>query len=245
MQNSKKRKLKPQNLLIVLACICLIIGTFVVLLSNHSTSNSDSKAKTVNKHYETIATVMIDAGHGGYDGGTIAEDGTTEKDLTLALALETGKQLKKLNPGIKVVYTRTSDKVTWSEDETEDLKARVKMAKKEKADYFFSFHINSNEDPTCSGYVSYIRQDDKASEQITEYICKNLSGLDWTHDRGTLTTEFYPLHVVDEQKIPAILFEAGFSTNTKEIQKLKNPTNQKKVAKAIAKAFNKYITENK
>lgn len=194
MQNSKKRKLKPQNLLIVLACICLIIGTFVVLLSNHSTSNSDSKAKTGNKHYETIATVMIDAGHGGYDGGTIAEDGTTEKDLTLALALETGKQLKKLNPEIKVVYTRTSDKV---------------------------------------------------SEQITEYICKNLSGLDWTHDRGTLTTEFYPLHVVDEQKIPAILFEAGFSTNTKEIQKLKNPTNQKKVAQAIAKAFNKYITENK
>lgn len=203
MQNSKKRKLKPQNLLIVLACICLIIGTFVVLLSNHSTSNSDSKTKTVNKHYETIATVMIDAGHGGYDGGTVAED------------------------------------------ETEDLKARVKMAKKEKADYFFSFHINSNEDPTCSGYVSYIRQDDKASEQITEYICKNLSGLDWTHDRGTLTTEFYPLHVVDEQKIPAILFEAGFSTNTKEIQKLKNSTNQKKVAQAIAKAFNKYITENK
>lgn len=194
MQNSKKRKLKPQNLLIVLACICLIIGTFVVLLSNHSTSNSDSKTKTVNKHYETIATVMIDAGHGGYDGGTVAEDGTTEKDLTLALALETGKQLKKLNPEIKVVYTRTSD---------------------------------------------------KASEQITEYICKNLSGLDWTHDRGTLTTEFYPLHVVDEQKIPAILFEAGFSTNTKEIQKLKNSTNQKKVAQAIAKAFNKYITENK
>lgn len=132
MQNSKKRKLKPQNLLIVLACICLIIGTFVVLLSNHSASNSDSKAKTVNKHYETIATVMIDAGHGGYDGGTVAKDGTTEKDLTLALALETGKQLKKLNPEIKVVYTRTSDKVTWSEDETEDLKARVKMAKKKK-----------------------------------------------------------------------------------------------------------------
>lgn len=243
MQNSQKRKLKPQNLLIVLACVCLVIGTFTVLLSNHSNSNSDQKTKTVNKHYETIATVMIDAGHGGYDGGTVAEDGTTEKDLTLAL--ETGKQLEELNPKIKVVYTRTSDKITWPEDETEDLKARVEMAKKEKAYYFFSFHINSNEDPTCSGYVSYIRQDDQASEQITEYISKNLSDLEWTHDRGTLTTEFYPLHVVDKQKIPAILFEAGFSTNAKEIQKLENPTNQKKVAKAIAKAFNKYIMENK
>lgn len=129
------------------------------------------------------------------------------------------------------------------EDETEDLKARVKMAKRKSRLFLLIISIQMN--PTCSGYVSYIRQDDKASEQITEYICKNLSGLDWTHDRGTLTTEFYPLHVVDEQKIPAILFEAGFSTNTKEIQKLKNPTNQKKVAQAIAKAFNKYITENK
>lgn len=79
----------------------------------------------------------------------------------------------------------------------------------------------------------------------SQNIYVKISGLDWTHDRGTLTTEFYPLHVVDEQKIPAILFEAGFSTNTEEIQKLKNSTNQKKVAQAIAKAFNKYITENK
>ena len=133
MQNSQKRKLKPQNLLIVLACVCLVIGTFTVLLSNHS--NSDSKTKTVNKHYETIATVMIDAGHGGYDGGTVAEDGTTEKDLTLALALETGKQLEELNPEIKVIYTRTSDKVTWPEDESEDLKARVEMAKKESSSF--------------------------------------------------------------------------------------------------------------
>lgn len=60
-----------------------------------------------------------------------------------------------------------------------------------------------------------------------------------------LQLNFILYMLVDEQKIPAILFEAGFSTNTKEIQKLKNPTNQKKVAQAIAKAFNKYITENK
>lgn len=50
----------------------------------------------------------------------------------MALALETGKQLEELNPEIKVIYTRTSDKVTWPEDESEDLKARVEMAKKKK-----------------------------------------------------------------------------------------------------------------
>lgn len=188
---------------------------------------------------------MIDAGHGGYDGGTIGADGTCEKDLTLELALETGKQLQKINPDIKVVYTRTSDKITWSEDEVEDLTARVEMAKKENADYYFSFHINSNDDPSCDGYVSYIRKDDKVSKKITKYLSKNLSDIDWSYDRGTLTTESYPLHVVDLQKIPSILFEAGFITNPNELQQLKDSTNQKKIAKAVAKAFDKYITENK
>ena len=48
------------------------------------------------------------------------------------------------------------------------------MAKKENADYYFSFHINSNDDPSCDGYVSYIRKDDKVSKKITKYLSKNL-----------------------------------------------------------------------
>lgn len=51
--------------------------------------------------------------------------------------------------------------------------------------------------------------------------------------------------MVDLQKIPSILFEAGFITNPNELQQLKDSTNQKKIAKAVAKAFDKYITENK
>lgn len=238
MKNSNKRKLQTNKILLIVACVCLIVGLFTVLLSNNSKTKD-------NEHHNYIATVMIDAGHGGYDGGTIGADGTCGKDLTLELALETGKQLQKINPDIKVVYTRTSDKITWSEDEVEDLTARVEMAKKENADYYFSFHINSNDDPSCDGYVSYIRKDDKVSKKITKYLSKNLSDIDWSYDRGTLTTESYPLHVVDLQKIPSILFEAGFITNPNELQQLKDSTNQKKIAKAVAKAFDKYITENK
>lgn len=123
MKNSNKRKLKTNKILLIVACVCLIVGLFTVLLSNNSKTKD-------NEHHNYIATVMIDAGHGGYDGGTIGADGTCEKDLTLELALETGKQLQKINPDIKVVYTRTSDKITWPEDEVEDLTARVEMAKK-------------------------------------------------------------------------------------------------------------------
>lgn len=130
MQNSENKKLNPQRKLLIVACVCLIVGLFTVLLSNNSKTED-------NEHHNYIATVMIDAGHGGYDGGTIGADGTCEKDLTLKLALETGKQLQKINPDIKVVYTRTSDKITWPEDEVEDLTARVDMAKKRECQLLF------------------------------------------------------------------------------------------------------------
>ena len=162
MKNTKKRKLKIGNLIIVVVGVCLVVGIIIMMIISKFT-----KTET-NEPHEYIATVMIDAGHGGYDGGTIAVDGTAEKDLTLAYALETGKQLEELNPDIKVVYTRTSDKVSWPEDEAKDLRARVKMAKEKKADYYFAYHINSNLDPSCSGYVSYIRKDDKEGKKIIE-----------------------------------------------------------------------------
>lgn len=237
MKNTKKRKLKIGNLIIVVVGVCLVVGIIIMMIISKFT-----KTET-NEPHEYIATVMIDAGHGGYDGGTIAVDGTAEKDLTLAYALETGKQLEELNPDIKVVYTRTSDKVSWPEDEAKDLRARVKMAKEKKADYYFAYHINSNLDPSCSGYVSYIRKDDKEGKKITDYMSKNLSSLEWTYDRGTLTTESSPLHVVDSQKIPSILFEVGFGTNPKEIKKIENKKIQKKISKAVAKALNKHITK--
>ena len=94
-----------------------------------------------------------------------------------------------------------------------------------------------------SSCTSYIRKDDKASEKITDYMVKNFEKENWSYDRGTQTTEFYPLHVVDKQKIPSILFEAGFSTNEEEITDLEKKSTQKQIAKSIAQAFNKYITE--
>lgn len=81
-------------------------------------------------------------------------------------------------------------------------------------------------------------------ERRLRIICqKNLSSLEWTYDRGTLTTESSPLHVVDSQKIPSILFEVGFGTNPKEIKKIENKKIQKKISKAVAKALNKHITK--
>ena len=66
---------------------------------------------------------MIDAGRRGYDVGAESNYGDYEKDINLDIALLVGKQLKSY--GYKVVYTRTSDSVSWSNDNKENLQTRV------------------------------------------------------------------------------------------------------------------------
>ena len=95
---------------------------------------------------------MIDAGHGGYDVGAESFYGDYEKDINLDIALLVGKQLKSY--GYKAVYTRTSDSVSWPNNNKKDLQARCDLAMKKNADLFVSIHVNASE-YQANGYEIY------------------------------------------------------------------------------------------
>ena len=82
----------------------------------------------------TKRRVVLDAGHGGYDDGSVAADGTKEKNITLQLTKKIGKLLEKQD--VDVVYTRVQDKVSWPSDNEKDLLERSRIANTSKADYF-------------------------------------------------------------------------------------------------------------
>lgn len=82
-----------------------------------------------------VRTVVIDAGHGGKDPGTLGKH-TKEKDITLRVALELGRIIKRNLPDVKVVYTRTTDKFV-------ELYRRTELANRIKADLFISIHCNA------------------------------------------------------------------------------------------------------
>ncbi|WP_309245166.1 N-acetylmuramoyl-L-alanine amidase [Clostridium sp. CF012] len=69
----------------------------------------------------------MDAGHGGYDIGAKNSSNIFEKNVTLKIALKVGALLER--DGIKVLYTRTTDEVSWTSDNKLDLRARVKVLK--------------------------------------------------------------------------------------------------------------------
>lgn len=138
---------------------------------------------------------MIDASHGGYDVGSISNFDDYEKDINLDIALLVGKQLKSY--GYNVVYTRTSDSVSWSKDNIENLQTRCDLAKKRNADLFVSIHLNSSE-YEANGYEIYCDFNNKNTVKLSNSILKQLNKLDYSTNRGLLDTNETPLYVIDK-----------------------------------------------
>ncbi|MBS0010938.1 MAG: N-acetylmuramoyl-L-alanine amidase [Bacteroidales bacterium] len=92
--------------------------------------------------------VVIDAGHGGRDPGAEGRR-SKEKDITLAIALKTGKYIEELIEDVKIIYTRT-------EDEFVELYKRAEIANKAQADLFISIHCNGFRDARINGSETFV-----------------------------------------------------------------------------------------
>ena len=213
--------------LLMTLLLTFCIGCTYTLLNE---TNMNVSAKS------TKETIMIDAGHGGYDVGSISNFDDYEKDINLDIALLVGKQLKSY--GYNVVYTRTSDSVSWPSDNKKDLQARCNLAQKKNADLFISIHLNSSE-YDASGYEIYCDFTNKTTVKLSNSILTQLDQLDYSTNRGLLDTNETPLYVVANNKVDAILIEAGFISDDSDLYYLKNYTNN--IAKAIAAGIKKSL----
>ena len=122
--------------------VLLIVASFVIMAAN-----IPEPVNNVNK----IDLIMIDAGHGGKDPGNLGTKryGTSEKDITLKVAVKLGKYIKDKIPGVKVIYSRTSDSYPT-------LKERTEKANKEKVDLFISIHCDSFHKESAVGCGTYV-----------------------------------------------------------------------------------------
>jgi N-acetylmuramoyl-L-alanine amidase len=95
-----------------------------------------------------IGRIVIDAGHGGHDTGTIGPTGLMEKDLCLDVSLRLGKLIEEKLPGTEVTFTRDDDTFI-------PLERRTEIANEAKADLFLSIHANSSQDHSARGVETY------------------------------------------------------------------------------------------
>ncbi len=187
-------------------------------------------------------TIVLDAGHGGEDGGAVSESGILEKELNLAIA----KRLETLLTanGFHVLMTRTEDEMLYDKNadyqgrkKVLDLAARRKIAEETPNCVFVSIHMNAYPDARYDGLQVWYSPNNPASKSIANTVQETVQSLlQPENDRQTkaATSAIYLLHHL---AVPAVLVECGFLSNPAEAEKLNTPEYQERLALVLALAI--------
>lgn len=187
------------------------------------------------------STLVLDAGHGGIDGGAISDSGLKESDINLQIALKTEALVRFL--GIDTVMTRetdtdNSDNKAYSEHD--NLVQRAKLANSTENAVLISIHQNKFPSAVVSGAeVMYSDNDDsKALGLITQ---DNLVALLDSSNRRVARPAPKELLLTSSVECPTILVECGFMSNPQEVQKLASNDYQLKLAAILAGSYIQFL----
>ena len=217
-----------------------------------------------------LGRVVIDAGHGGKDTGTIGPNGLLEKDLVLDVALRLGRLITK-QLGAEVVYTRSDDTFI-------PLGERTAIANRAKADLFISVHANSSSDQSATGVETYyfnLHGDKKATDVAMRENATDENAISDLNDllkKAVLQTKLEeskefaqkvqdalavnsikmnanahdrgvrkaPFVVLIGASMPSILAEIGFVSNPHDEKQLKRNDQRERIAEALLKGVTEY-----
>ena len=139
-----------------------------------------------------IGKIVIDAGHGGHDTGTIGPHGLLEKDLVLDVAKRLGKALQA-RLGAEVVYTRRDDTFI-------PLETRTAIANRERADLFISIHANSSRDSDARGVETYYLNFTSSPEALEVAARENAVSAKSVHELQDLVKKIALKEKIDESR---------------------------------------------
>ncbi|HZL25185.1 MAG TPA: N-acetylmuramoyl-L-alanine amidase, partial [Acidobacteriaceae bacterium] len=148
-----------------------------------------------------IGRIVIDAGHGGHDSGTLGADGIQEKDVVLDVALRLGKLLHQ-RMGAEIVYTRADDTFI-------PLETRTAIANKAQADLFISVHANSSPDASARGTEVYYLNFTSDPEAMRVAARENAVSTQSVHELSDLVKKIALKDKIDESKELATDVEAS------------------------------------
>ena len=179
-------------------------------------------------------TVVIDAGHGGIDGGAVSNDKTVyESDVNLNIA----EKLKArfLAGGFNVVMTRSTANglygVMSKGFKRRDMEERVKIAERAKADALISVHLNKYSDPSRRGAQAFYNAADEKSKRLAECVQEVFNKtVNTKKSYAALKGDYY---LLNETSMPAIICECGFISNPEDLKLLVTNEYAKELANVI------------
>ena len=219
----------------------VFVLTFSLILSFNFAVRQTSANLNIDKN-----TIIVDAGHGGEDGGTQSSAGVLEKDINLNVSMKLGALLKLM--GYSVVYTRTEDKLQYGADaETQrqkkvsDIHHRMKIMEAYPDALFLSIHQNYFTQSKYFGAQVFYSINNSESKLVAEKLqtgIRNVLQPDNDRQVKATGTDIYLLY---HAKLPAVMVECGFLSNAGEALLLTDEEYQKKMCLAIAAGLEEYI----
>ena len=187
------------------------------------------------KNQKDQVVIVVDPGHGGEDPGKVGINDVLEKDLNLQIA----KKVKKLleEAGIKIVMTRTNDKVP--DAKKEDLNQRVQLINDTKPKLALCIHQNSYPDAKIKGAQVFYHTITPEAEDVATIVQEQLRTVDPTNTRQIKENDTY--FMLKNTQVPTIIVECGFLTNPDEAAKLTQEDYQDKLAQAICEGVVKWL----
>ena len=188
------------------------------------------------------SVIVIDAGHGGEDGGAVAADGTVESGINLAIAQDLDALLRFL--GCETRMTRTEDAAIYSdgartlrEKKASDLKNRVALVNETPNAVLLSIHQNSLPSSPVTHGAQAFRNREPEAEALAQTMQDTLNTVVNTHRAKEPKQISDSIYLMNHVTAPAVLVECGFLSNEEETARLRQGAYQTKLAAAIAAGY--------
>lgn len=218
--------------------------TLVTLVGNIIYTGISEKCEI--KTSLTPKTVILDMGHGDFDGGAVADDGTVEKDINLQIGLKLKELLEK--SGYNVICTRENDEIylegnpnTIREKKVADMDRRLNILKQNPEGLFISIHQNKFPDKSVKGAQVFYNEKKPQSAVLARCIQESLkNNADEENHRAEKSSgkEYYLLEYSENE---GVIVECGFISNPDELLKLKSESYQEVLVQAILKGMDEYF----
>lgn len=185
-------------------------------------------------------TIVLDAGHGGRDGGSVGVNGTIEKEINLKYTLALKEKL--VSAGYRVELTRKTDDGLYLESaknkKMSDLNARMEIIKRANPNLVISIHMNSFSSPSAHGASTYYRSGDESGQIVSDLIQQSLNTYLGAPSTKGKVGDYY---ILNESYYTAVLIECGFLSNPEEERLLNTDEYLEKFVDAVYNAILLYF----
>ena len=193
-------------------------------------------------------TVVLDAGHGGEDGGANG-GGLIEKDLNLDITLRVATLLRE--QGVSVILTRDTDILLYDKNSDyegkkkyQDVRRRLEIAKEQENPVLISIHMNSFSQSKYSGLQVWYSKNDSRSRILANLIQANVKNQLQPSNKRTTKEATSSIFLLHNASFPAVLIECGFLSNPDEASALGDENYRQQLSNIIFKSIMDYISQN-